>query len=354
MTDASNVPSGAGEGARGCADGVTQHKHTCDASAPESPGTEARHPRDPTGSPRVRGGRRCSGGAGQSSVGPESEPAPAGNEADRRLVETWVAGQASPRTRSSYRHQGGRLLERLGKPLADATVADLQAYVAGLGDLAPATIGLAVASIKSLWAFGRVTGALTGDPTATLQAPPIKNVLAERILEEDDVRRLLGRETDPRNKALLLLFYGAGLRRAELCALTWRDLAARGKDRGQATVFGKGGKTRTVMLYGGVWSALQALRGDADLDGPVFLSRKGGHLDPSAVWRVVKAAAARAELPPGVSPHWLRHSFASHALDNGAPLPLVQAGLGHASVATTSKYLHARPSDGAGRFLPGL
>ena len=69
---------------------------------------------------------------------------------------------------------------------------------------------------------------------------------------------------------------------------------------------------------------------------------------------MVKAAAARADLPAGVSPHWLRHSFASHALDNGAPLPLVQAGLGHASVATTSKYLHARPSDGAGRFLPGL
>ena len=62
-------------------------------------------------------------------------------------------------------------------------------------------------------------------------------------------------------------------------------------------------------------------------------------------------AAARAGLPEGVSPHWLRHSFASHTLDRGATLALVQQGLGHASVATTSKYLHARPSDGAGRFL---
>ena len=105
------------------------------------------------------------------------------------------------------------------------------------------------------------------------------------------------------------------------------------------------------MLFGGVWSALQALRGDAAPETPVFRSRKGGALDPSAVHRVVKAACARAALPEGASPHWLRHSFASHALDRGASLSLVQQGLGHASVATTSKYLRARPSDGAGRFL---
>ena len=108
------------------------------------------------------------------------------------------------------------------------------------------------------------------------------------------------------------------------------------------------------MLYGSTWSALTALRGDAADDAPVFRSARGGQLDGSAVWRVVKTAAVRAGLPEGTSPHWLRHSFASHALDNGAPLPLVQAGLGHASVATTSKYLHARPNDGAGRFLPTM
>ena len=102
---------------------------------------------------------------------------------------------------------------------------------------------------------------------------PIKNVLAERILEEDDVRRMLGAEPDRRNKELLMLFYGAGLRRSELCDLTWRDLGSRCKDRGQATVFGKGGKTRTVTLYGGVWSALQGIRGDA---GPMHLCSARG------------------------------------------------------------------------------
>ena len=82
-------------------------------------------------------------------------------EADRRLVETWAAGQASARTRISYRHQGLRLLSHLGKPMAEATIADLQDYISGLGDLAPATIGLAVASVRALWAFGVKTGVLT-------------------------------------------------------------------------------------------------------------------------------------------------------------------------------------------------
>ena len=274
--------------------------------------------------------------------------------ADHQLVETWAARQASPLTRISYHHQGKRLLARLDVSLAEATVADLQRYVASLGDLAPATIGLAVACVKSLYTFGRLTGALSADPTATLQAPPAKNVLAERILEEEDVRRMIAGEASPRNRALLLLFYGTGLRRAELCGLTWSDIATRGRDRGQATVFGKGGKTRTVMLYGSAWAALQAIRGEAGDDAPVFQSAQGGRLGHSAVWRVVRAAATRAGLPVGTSPHWLRHAFASHALDRGAPLPLVQAGLGHASVATTSRYLHARPNDGAGRFLSAM
>jgi integrase/recombinase XerD len=85
----------------------------------------------------------------------------------------------------------------------------------------------------------------------------------------------------------------------------------------------------------------------------VFRSAKGGHLDPSQVHRVVKVAAARAGLPPGLSAHWLRHAHASHALDRGAPVSLVQVTLGHASVATTGRYLHARPNDSSARYLGG-
>ena len=86
-------------------------------------------------------------------------------------------------------------------------------------------------------------------------------------------------------------------------------------------------------------------------DAPVFLSLKGGFLDGSKVQRIVKAAAERAGLPPRVSAHWLRHAHASHCLDRGAPISLLQATLGQASASTTGRYLHARPSESSAQFL---
>jgi integrase/recombinase XerD len=82
-------------------------------------------------------------------------------------------------------------------------------------------------------------------------------------------------------------------------------------------------------------------------------SRKGGEpLTDSGIWRIVKAAAQRAGIEVPVSPHWLRHAHASHALDRGAPIHLVQATLGHASITTTGRYLHARPKESSSKFLP--
>ena len=94
------------------------------------------------------------------------------------------------------------------------------------------------------------------------------------------------------------------------------------------------------------------LRGDAGDNDPVFKSRKKGHLRAVQVWRIVGKAAVRAGITKAVSCHWLRHAHASHSLDRGAPISLVQATLGHSSVATTGKYLHARPSDSSSKYLP--
>jgi site-specific recombinase XerC len=92
---------------------------------------------------------------------------------------------------------------------------------------------------------------------------------------------------------------------------------------------------------------LVSLRGDALLEEPVFRSRRGRHLDPSAIFRIVRLAAERAELNAGskVSPHWLRHAHATHALERGAPIHLVQATLGHSSVATTGRSVSACAAD---------
>ena len=94
-----------------------------------------------------------------------------------------------------------------------------------------------------------------------------------------------------------------------------------------------------VLVKRDTWQELQTLRGTAGPHDPVFRSRKGAHLTASQLWRIIKAAAKRAGLPAEVSTHWLRHAHASHSLDRGAPISLVQNTLGHASVATTGRYL---------------
>ena len=108
--------------------------------------------------------------------------------------------------------------------------------------------------------------------------------------------------------------------------------------------------TVATCLSSAVSEQLLGLREDASDDAPVFTSRKGGSLDTRQVHRIVRAAGERVGVE-GVSPHRLRHAHASHALERGAPIHLVQATLGHASVATTGVYLHARPTESSGRYL---
>lgn len=272
-------------------------------------------------------------------------------ETDDHLVALWLSRHESPHTRRNYARQAESFLRHVGRPLAAVRLGELQAYLATLDGKASATRANATAALKSLFSFAHEVGYLPVNVGAVVKAPAVKNTLAERILDEAAVHRMLALETSPRNRALLTLLYGGGFRISEVCGLRWRDLAER-DGAGQATVFGKGGKTRVVLLSAGTWRLLDALRGDVGPDDPVFRSRKGGGpLDESAAHRVVKAAAARAGLAVEVSAHWLRHAHASHALDRGAPVHLVQATLGHASVATTGRYLHARPSDSSARYL---
>jgi site-specific recombinase XerD len=119
---------------------------------------------------------------------------------------------------------------------------------------------------------------------------------------------------------------------------------------------GKGSKPLQVLLPEIVSHALFKYRGSAAGDGdPILLNRAGGGLTDRAVNYMLKAAAKRAGLPMGSSAHWLRHAHASHAIERGAALPVVQATLGHGNIAVTSGYLHARPGESCGLKLdPGV
>jgi len=278
--------------------------------------------------------------------------APAAQQAhsDAQVIQIWLHGR-SLHTQRAYAADIHRFCAHAGKPLATVTLADLQAFADSLQDLAPASRYRTLSAVKSLVGFGHQLGYLPFDVGRALRLPALRNRLAERILPEADVQRILSLEPNQRNRALLMLLYASGGRVSEICDLRWRDVQANG-DGAQITVFGKGGRTRTVQLPQSVARLLMLLKDDASPEEPVFRSRKGGQaLQPVAVLRIVRLAAHRAGVELPVSPHWLRHAHASHALDRGAPIHLVQATLGHASITTTGRYLHARPKDSSSRFL---
>jgi len=235
---------------------------------------------------------------------------------------------------------------------SEVTLGDLQGFAQSLEDdgLAPISRARTIAAIKSLFGFCHRTRYLPANPAAELSLPRYENRLAERVLSEEDVQRLLAAEAEPRCRILLNLLYIAGLRVSEACNLRWRNLHIRG-DAGQVTVFGKNGRTRAIALPASMWTELIGLRGAAGAEDPVFPSRTGKPLDRGRVRMIVRQAVGQVGVAGAVSPHWLRHAHASHALDNGAPIHLVQATLGHSSVATTSRYLHARPGESSARFL---
>lgn len=273
------------------------------------------------------------------------------SDQDRKLVDLWLNGRGR-HTQRAYRRDVDQFFRFIGKPLNVVTLEDLQRFADHLGTctLAASTRHRMLSAVKSLFAFGARLRYLAFDVAQPLRLPGFRDTLAERILEEHEVTQLIAAETSPRNRLILQLLYEAAVRVSELVALTWRDAQAH-RGAGQITVYGKGNKTRTIRLEPEIWAALAATRNGAQDTAPLFRSRKGGHLDQSQILRIVKNAAKSAGISKPVSCHWLRHCHASHALDNGAPIHLVQQTLGHSSVATTSRYLHARPNESSSRFL---
>ncbi len=273
---------------------------------------------------------------------------PAQVHGDEHLIALWLHGR-SRGTRRAYAADLAAFHLHVGCLLPAVTLGDVQGFQDSLAELASATQARRLSAVKSLLSFGHRTGCFAVNVGAAVRLPKVKGTLAERILDMDAVLHMLALERAPRNKVLLRLLYLGGLRISKACGLRVRDLQPNG-DAGQVTVFGKGGKTRVVLLKASIWTDLARLRGP-DPDAAVFRSRQGGGvLDPSQVHRIVKRAAKRADLSDKVSAHWLRHAHVSHALDRGAPVHLVQATVGYASLATTSRYAHARPTDSSSQL----
>ncbi len=165
----------------------------------------------------------------------------------------------------------------------------------------------------------------------------------------DEVEQLILATSPGRDRLLFSLIYACGLRVSEICALTWNDLTPRGHS-GQALIYGKGQKSRIVLIPTGLWQKLMELPHSEQTDA-VFYSYRHQPLDRTWVHKLLKKAAVKAGVNPAASSHWLRHSHATHALEEGCDLHLLQQSLGHADLGTTQKYLHARPDQGSSQHL---
>jgi integrase/recombinase XerC len=218
----------------------------------------------------------------------------------------------------------------------------LRRYLASLSTrrLARATIARRAAALRCYFSWLLRQGRLGSDPARALRAPSGGGRLP-RVLSGAEVSGLLDVDAptpvDRRDVAVLELLYAAGLRVSELCGLDRGDLDLRGRT---VTVLGKGAKQRRVPIHDAATVALRAWLegGREEMEGPpdaVFVNRRGSRLGPRDVRRILDR---RAVAP--THPHALRHTYATHLLDGGADLRVVQELLGHASLATTQVYTH--------------
>lgn len=275
-------------------------------------------------------------------------------KSDQHLIEMWLHGK-SPHTADAYRRDVREFQCFLeGKPLAKVTLNELMSYSDALRrqGRSPSTVKRKLSAVKSALSYGLRIGYLDANVGAVFKLQKTDDTLAERILSEFEVLRLIDAASPGRDRILLRFIYESGCRVSEVVNLTWQNLQPR-DNAGQARIFGKGNKTRVVLLTSQLWTDLMTLRGAAPGDAPVFRSQRSpGRLSRSDVNDLIKKCARRAGIQGNVSPHWLRHAHASHSIERGAPIHLVQATLGHSSLQTTGRYLHARPTDSSARYLP--
>jgi len=260
-------------------------------------------------------------------------------------------------TIEAYRRDMQRFTQWLGDMnLADLRVNDLSNYVANLHQeaLAPSSIARNIVAIRTFFKFLQLEGLIRENPAELIATQKMWERIP-KVLTPQQVDDFLSspKKSDSyclRDRALLEVLYATGCRASEVCNLRVRDMSLGER---QIRCQGKGGKQRLVPIGSRAIIAIrnycESLRGKLaakNIHPPeeLFLSRSGRALDRIQLWRLVKVYAKRAGISDEVSPHSLRHSFATHLLAGGADLRLVQEMLGHASIQTTQIYTHVEHS----------
>ena len=258
----------------------------------------------------------------------------------------------SPRTLRSYRQALSQFRAFLpGKAWENLTADDFRAYLLDLmkRDLSRATIRLSFAALRSFYNHLSERNLIASNPLKLVSLPKLEKKLPQ-FLTVPQVTALMEKPTAKqkskqapewmaaRDAAILELFYSSGLRLAELASLDVRDFDPIGET---VRVMGKGSRERIVPVGSLAMEAISRYRHQANVQsGPLFINKSRKQLGHRSIWLLLKTYVREAGLPATLSPHKLRHSFATHLLDNGADLRSVQSLLGHASLTTTQIYTH--------------
>ena len=259
----------------------------------------------------------------------------------------------SENTRFSYRDDVDKLVRYLAdesKPLSSVTLDDLQTFFADLHDLgiAPTSQSRIVSGLKSFFRYLKVEGYIDEDPAILLEKPRTGRHLPE-VLTVDEIDAMiscidLSTPEGRRNRAIMETLYGCGLRVSELVNL---DLSHLFLDSEYIIVRGKGSKERLVPIDRTAIDEIRRWMEDRDAidlkpgeEGMLFVSKRGRRLTRVMIFYIVKRLCELAGIRKEISPHTLRHSFATHLLEGGANLRAIQQMLGHESIATTEIYLH--------------
>lgn len=269
------------------------------------------------------------------------------------LDSAWAERGLSENTLESYRYdlqQLSRFLGGRGSSLIAAGREDLLAFLATQvsGGRSPRSLSRYLSGMRQFYQWALREGRIQGDPSALIESPKLGRGLPKALSEEQVENLLHAPDTDKplglRDRTMLELMYATGLRVSELVELEMGNLNL---NQGVLRVTGKGGKERLVPLgeVAADWlqrymgSARPELLKGADCEKLFVTARKAG-MTRQAYWHSIRKYAAQAEIGQAVSPHMLRHSFATHLLNHGADLRVVQLLLGHSDLSTTQIYTH--------------
>ncbi len=266
----------------------------------------------------------------------------------------WLEDGLSRSTLQSYRTDlrqfGSWLEQRSGRTLPDAQRSDLLEYLAYkfAQKAKPRTTSRLLSSLKRFYGYLLRQGCIQTDPTLQIEAPKLPRSLP-KILSEADVERLL-EAPDPdsvlglRDRAMIETLYASGLRVSELVGLRLTQVS---QDMGVVRVMGKGAKERLVPLGEEALAWIRRYLGEARppllagrASDALFVTARGGAMSRQMFWRLIKRHTLAAGIAADISPHTLRHAFATHLLNHGADLRVVQLLLGHADISTTQIYTH--------------